>query len=61
LDEARLIAHRGEDPETLVRRALAALEARVGVLEASAGGLDGLNVLDPVGRVELWQASDSAD
>ena len=47
-EEARLVAHRGEDPESLVRQALDRLGAKVAAVEAAAGdaGAD-LGALDP--------------
>jgi tetrapyrrole methylase family protein / MazG family protein len=67
VDLARLIAHRGEDPESLVRQALDRLGATVAAVEAAAGGGgDGghgaaggadLGALDPVLRLDLWRAA----
>ena len=60
LEEARLVAHWGEDPESLVRQALDRLAARLAVVEAAAGdcGAD-LGSLDPALRLDLWRAADS--
>ena len=58
-EEARLVAHRGEDPESLVRQALDRLAARLAVVEAAArdSGAD-LGSLDPALRLDLWRAAD---
>jgi tetrapyrrole methylase family protein/MazG family protein len=60
LDLARLVAHRGEDPESLVRQALDRLGARVAMLESAAGdaGAD-LGALDPAVRLDLWRSAGS--
>jgi tetrapyrrole methylase family protein/MazG family protein len=55
LEQARLVAHRGEDPESLVRQALDRLGARVAAVEEAAGGAGvDLGALDPDRRLELW-------
>ena len=58
LEEARLVACRGGDPEGLVRQALDRLGARVAAVERAAAdeGSD-LGALDPARRLELWRAS----
>jgi tetrapyrrole methylase family protein/MazG family protein len=60
LEEARLVAHRGGDPESLVRQALDRLGARLALAEAAArdSGAD-LVSLDPAVRLELWRAADT--
>jgi len=57
-DLARLVAHRGEDPESLARQALEDLGARVSAVESAAGddGAD-LGALDPVRRLDLWRSA----
>ena len=58
LEEARLVAHRGGDPEAIVRQAIDRLGARVAALEAAAGGaVTDLGALDSARRLELWRAS----
>jgi tetrapyrrole methylase family protein/MazG family protein len=58
LEESRLVARRGGDPEGLVRQALDRLGARVAAVERAATdeGCD-LGSLDPARRLELWRAS----
>ena len=58
LEEARLVAHWGEDPESLVRQALDRLGAKLAVAEAAArdSGED-LAALDPAARLGLWRAA----
>ena len=58
LEEARLIAHWGEDPELLVRQALDRLGAKVAKVEVAARdrGTD-LDSSDPAVRLELWRAA----
>jgi tetrapyrrole methylase family protein/MazG family protein len=58
LEEARLVAHWGEDPESLVRRALERLGARLAAAEAAArdSGSD-LGSLDPAVRLDLWRSA----
>ena len=60
LEEARLVAHWGEDPESLVRQALDRLGARLAAAEAAArdSGAD-LGSLDPAVRLELWRAANA--
>lgn len=56
LEQARLIAHRGGDAESLLRHAIDRLGARVVALEAAAGGPGSdLGTLAPERRVELWR------
>ena len=58
LEEARLIAHKGGDPETMVRQAMDRLGARVVAVEAAAGGsVTDLGALESARRLELWRAS----
>ncbi|MGD1011579.1 MAG: MazG nucleotide pyrophosphohydrolase domain-containing protein [Acidimicrobiales bacterium] len=60
LELARLVAHRGEDPEALLRHAIDRLGSRVAGVEAAAreSGAD-LTALAPALRVELWRATDT--
>ncbi len=60
LEEARLVAHWGEDPELLLRQALDRLGAKLAVAEAAArdSGTD-LASLDPAVRLELWRAANA--
>ena len=61
LEEARLVAHRGEDPEALVRQAFDRLGAHLAVAEAAARELGAdLVSLDPAVRLELWRAANAA-
>ncbi len=61
LEEARLVAHRGEDPEALVRQAFDRLGAHLAVAEAAARELGAdLVSLDPTVRLELWRAANAA-
>ncbi|MGA3216117.1 MAG: SAM-dependent methyltransferase [Acidimicrobiales bacterium] len=64
LEEARLAAHRGLDPETLVRQALDRLGLKVAAVEKAAGEARsageegaGLGALDPSRRLQLWRSS----
>ena len=58
LDLARLLAHRGEDPESLVRQALGRLGAKVAAAESAAGDeATDFWDLDPAQRVELWRSA----
>jgi tetrapyrrole methylase family protein/MazG family protein len=60
LEEARLVAHRGEDPEALVRQALDRLGAKLAVAEAAAREAGGdLASQDPAVRLELWRAANA--
>jgi MazG family protein len=58
LDLARLIAHRGQDPESLARQALDRLALNVAAVESAAGdsGTD-LGAMDPAHRLELWRST----
>jgi len=58
LDLARLIAHRGEDPESLARQALDRLAVTVAAVESAAedSGTD-LGGMNPAHRRELWRAT----
>jgi MazG family protein len=57
-DLARLLAHRGADPEALVRQALDRLGERVARVESAAGGPEvDLATLEPARRLDLWRAS----
>jgi len=58
LDLARLIAHRGQDPESLARQALDRLAVTVAAVESAAGdsGTD-LGAMDPAHRLELWRSA----
>ena len=57
---ARLVAHRGEDPESLVRQALDRLGARVAAMESAAGGRGAdLGALESELRLDLWRAAGS--
>jgi len=57
---ARLVAHRGEDPESLVRRALDRLGDRVAAVESAAGSAGAqLGELDTTRRLELWRSAAS--
>jgi tetrapyrrole methylase family protein/MazG family protein len=60
LEEARLVAHWGEDPESLVRQALDRLGAKLAAAEAAAraSGAD-LASLDPAVRLDLWRAANA--
>jgi hypothetical protein len=60
LEEARLVAHWGEDPELLVRQALDRLGAKLAVAEAAARGTGAdLASLDPAVRLEFWRAANA--
>jgi tetrapyrrole methylase family protein/MazG family protein len=57
LEEARLLAHRGADPEGLLRQSLDRLGARLASVErAAAGSGSDLGALDPDTRLDLWRA-----
>ena len=64
LEEARLVAHRGADPESLVRQALDRLGARVAALEKAAAtegvgsgsGAD-IGAIASARRLEMWRAA----
>jgi tetrapyrrole methylase family protein/MazG family protein len=60
LEQARLVAHRGGDPEGLVRQSLDRLGERVAAVEAAAtrAGSD-LGAIDAAGRLEMWRATAS--
>ncbi len=61
LEEARLVAHWGEDPEVLVRQALDRLGAKLAMAEATARDMGAdLGTLEPVARLELWRATNAA-
>jgi uncharacterized protein YabN with tetrapyrrole methylase and pyrophosphatase domain len=58
LEQARLVAHRGGDPEGLLRQALERLGTRVAAVErAVAEAGSNLGALDPVARLETWRAA----
>jgi tetrapyrrole methylase family protein/MazG family protein len=56
VEQARLVAHRGGDPEGLVRQALDRLGGKVAAVEAAAisAGSD-LAAIDAEGRLEMWR------
>jgi hypothetical protein len=58
LEQARLVAYRGGDPEGLLRQALEHLGTRVATVErAAADAGSNLGALDPVARLETWRAA----
>jgi hypothetical protein len=60
LEEARLVAHWGEDPESLVRQALERLGTRLAAAEAAARGSGSdLGSLDPAVRLDLWRSANA--
>jgi len=58
LEETRLVANRGGDPESFLRQALDRLGARVVAVERKAEEAGGdLGAMDPERRLELWRAT----
>ena len=55
---ARLVAHRGADPESLARQALDRLGTTVADVESAAGGAGvDLGAIDPARRLDLWRSA----
>ena len=60
LEQARLVAHRGGDPEGMVRQALERMGVTVAAVErAAADAGSDLGALDPGARLETWRAGAS--